>query len=162
MTILKFLNFLSQTPKLILALPTYLSGSFCMPRVSPFRRKIFPFAFQSRSWRGQHFVLSFPRNTMFENHRKSLIQRCERSELRLQTLYSVTRQVIFDWTKNWSKFKCDILSNFQTLWIVNGTFWGAYCVLHSISVSLFCLLITSSLRPWGNCQVYRKICRLGL
>ena len=82
--------------------------------------------------------------TVFENHRKSLIQHCERSELRLH----------FEWTKvNWKcqkwsilasfwkpeasgltvlpdrsflirqklvenakikKFKCDILSNFQT------------------------------------------------
>ena len=84
---------------------------------------------------------------MFENHRKSLIQHCERSELRLH----------FEWTKvNWKcqkwsilasfwkleacgqtvlpdrsvligqklvekakiqKFKCDILSNFQTMWV---------------------------------------------
>ena len=88
---------------------------------------------------------------MFENHRKSLIQYCERSELRLH----------FEWTKvNWKcqkwsilerfwkleacsqtvlpdrsvligqklaenakieKFKCDILSNFQTMWTVS--FW---------------------------------------
>ena len=65
-----------------------------------------------------------PYITVFENHRKSLIQHCQRSELRLH----------FEWTKvNWkcqkwsiltslwkcqkSKFKCDILSSFQTMCI---------------------------------------------
>ena len=33
----------------------------------------------------------FCRHTVFENHRKSLIQHCERSELRLH----------FEWTKSW-------------------------------------------------------------
>ena len=53
--------------------------------------------------------------TVFENHRKSLIQHCERSELRLH----------FEWTKvkgqklvenaKIENFKCDIFSNFQTM-----------------------------------------------
>ena len=64
--------------------------------------------------------------TVFENHRKSFIQNCERSELCLH----------FEWTKvdkkcqKWSflasfwklmenakilKFKCDIMRNFQTM-----------------------------------------------
>ena len=34
-------------------------------------------------------VSESPKNTVFENHRKSLIQHCERSELRLH----------FEWTK---------------------------------------------------------------
>ena len=45
--------------------------------------------------------------TVFENHRKSLIQHCERSELRLR----------FEWTKVDQKFQKMVnLSNFQTLW----------------------------------------------
>ena len=79
---------------------------------------------------------------MFENHRKSRIQYCEQSELRLHfewtkvyqkcqkwsilaifeiaEAYSVTRQVNFNWTKitenaKIKKFKCDILGDFQTL-----------------------------------------------
>ena len=45
--------------------------------------------------------------TVFENHRKSIIQHCERSELRLH----------FEWTKVNQKFQKIVnLSNFQTLW----------------------------------------------
>ena len=41
---------------------------------------------------------------MFENHRKSLIQHCERSELRLH----------FEWTKvNWNCPKWSILASFR-------------------------------------------------
>ena len=53
--------------------------------------------------------------TVFENHRKSIIQHCERSELRLhfegfiENLNSVTRQVNFKGQKMVEKFKCDIL-----------------------------------------------------
>ena len=85
-------------------------------------------------------------NTVFENHRKSLIQHCERSELRLHVFWvdkswlkipkmvhfgdflktlslrsnSITRQVTYNKTKNvgkcQNKKKCDILRNFQTMW----------------------------------------------
>ena len=53
---------------------------------------------------------------MFENHRKSRIQHCERSELRLQ----MSGQKLIKNAKKIVKngkieiFKCDILSNFQT------------------------------------------------
>ena len=73
--------------------------------------------------------------TVFENHRKSLIQHCVRSEVGLHFEWtkvdkkwqkssiwswnlrsnSVTRQVNFDRTKNGGISKCDILGNFQTL-----------------------------------------------
>ena len=83
--------------------------------------------------------------TVFENHRKSLIQHCEQSELCLhfkwskvhqkypkwsilasfwkpeavgQTALPDTRQVNYNWTKNWGempKFKCDFWGDFQTL-----------------------------------------------
>ena len=85
--------------------------------------------------------------TVFENHRKSLIQNCERSELRFLFEWtkfikkvkngqfgeflkiwslrsnSVTRQVNFNWTKigenaKIETLKCDILDDFQTLWKV--------------------------------------------
>ena len=69
--------------------------------------------------------------TVFENHRKSIIQHCERSELRLPfewtkvnqkcqklfslaifwkpaQVHSVTRQVNFKGQKMVEKFKCDI------------------------------------------------------
>ena len=74
--------------------------------------------------------------TVFENYRKSLIWHCEQSELRLyfgqkfiknakngqfwryfENLKLAVNQCYQD--KNWwkmPKFKCDILSNFQTLW----------------------------------------------
>ena len=98
--------------------------------------------------------------TVFESHRKSLIQHCERSDLRLQlsgkkliknvqkwsilgeflnTLglrsNSVTRQVSFNRTKiggkcqNGKKFKCDILSNFQTM--CNHVVWQTHFALEN-------------------------------
>ena len=74
---------------------------------------------------------------MFENHRKSLIQNCElhfewtkvhqRSQ-KWSTLFKLAVEQCyqtgqFEWDKNWwkikkiQKFKCDILGDFQTLWI---------------------------------------------
>ena len=47
------------------------------------------------------------RPTMIENHKISLIQYCERSELG----YILSGQIA-----KIKKFKCDILRNFQTLW----------------------------------------------
>ena len=44
-------------------------------------------------------------NTVFENHRKSLIQHCERSELRLH----------FEWTVHQKYHKWSILASFQNL-----------------------------------------------
>ena len=70
---------------------------------------------------------------MFENRKKSLIQHCERSELRVQKFIKnaknsfrkteVCSQIVLPETgQNWLKMpKCDILSNFQTMWIRLGT-----------------------------------------
>ena len=52
--------------------------------------------------------------TVYENHQKSRIQHCERSELRLH----LSGQKLIKNDKNWSKMpkvKCDIFGNFQTL-----------------------------------------------
>ena len=125
---------------------------------------------------------------MFENYRKSLIQHCERSELRLH----------FEWTKvnqKWSilasflkleacgqtlspgrsvlivkksvenakiqKFKCNILSNFQTICqilefnvnlnvagfacnvVIMRLFWNFYLMKYRINIDLFTSLIYS-------------------
>ena len=54
------------------------------------------------SW--AHVHKSYFLSTVFENHRKSLIQHCERSELRLR----------FEWTK--VNQKCPKLSIFASFW----------------------------------------------
>ena len=88
----------------------------------------------------EKIFLGISRCTVFENHRKGLIQHCEQSELRLhfewtkmpkminfgeflktQSLRSnsVTRHVNFNRTKIGGKYqtlKCNILSDFQRLW----------------------------------------------
>ena len=69
--------------------------------------------------------------TVFENHRKSRIQHCERSEIRLHGQFwrvfenlkfevkkryqTGIRQKLVENAKVEKKVKCDILSNFQTL-----------------------------------------------
>ena len=96
------------------------------------------------------FIIFFrdpSRLTVFENHRKSLIQHCEWSELRLHFEWTKVNQKCLKWfilANFWKpkacgqtvllpdrsvligqklmenakiqKFKCDILSNFQTMW----------------------------------------------
>ena len=89
-----------------------------------------------------HCIPSFS-FTVFENHIKSLIQHCERSELRLHFEWTkvnlkMPKIVHFgEFLKTWSlrsnsvtrhvkswwkmpKFKCDILSNFQTMCSCNS------------------------------------------
>ena len=73
--------------------------------------------------------------TVFENHRKSLIQHCERSELYLHFEWTkcqkifilaseralpdrqlLIRQKLMENAKIKKKIKCDILSDLQTMW----------------------------------------------
>ena len=55
--------------------------------------------------------------TVFENDRKSLIQHCERSELRLH--FSVVRSLLIGQklmeNAKIEKFECDFLGDFQTM-----------------------------------------------
>ena len=98
--------------------------------------------------------------TVFENHRKSIINHCERSELRLHFEWTKVIQKCQKWSilasfwkpdacgqtvlpdrsvligkklvvkTNIQKFKCDILSNFQTMCI--SMLINLYCVLKDL------------------------------
>ena len=75
--------------------------------------------------------------TVFENHWKSRIQHCERSELRLHFEWPKVKSAknsqivlpdrshligqILEKIAKIEKFKCDILSNFQTMWYADCT-----------------------------------------
>ena len=60
--------------------------------------------------------------TVLENHRKSFIQHCERSDLRLHFEWTKVNQQCPKLVENAKiqKFKCDILGDFQTLWIIKN------------------------------------------
>ena len=53
--------------------------------------------------------------TLFENHRKSLIQHCEQLRLHLE-LTKVNQKCQMGRKYQIEKFKWDILSDFQTIW----------------------------------------------
>ena len=128
--------FCKSRKNLHLKLKTYANLEVRKCVISGFR------SLASSSWIFQEHFYSKAVRTVFENHRKSLIQHCERSELRLQIEWtkvnskcqkwyilktwslwsnSVTCHVTFNWIniggkcQNKKKSICDILSNFQTL-----------------------------------------------
>ena len=131
---------------------------------------------RSRARKPKPQNLSSDESTMFENHRKSLILHCERSELRLHFEWTKVHEKCQKWSILWSfwkpeacgqtvlpdrsvligqklvenakiqNFKCDILSNFQTMCLPWHSF---YCVSLETFRSFFFLF---GLAPTNHCR----------
>ena len=70
--------------------------------------------------------------TVFENHTKSLIQHCERSELHLHCDSTLNRTKIDGKCR---KLKCDIFGNFQIIWLcILQVTWIRHRDVHILTV----------------------------